>query len=95
LAKPADEFVASFVGIDRGLKRLRVHRLRDAELEPDAGTAPSGADVVGLDTSLHDALSVMLANGATELRVMGDDKRPAGVIRFETIARLLAPERSE
>ena len=28
LAKPADEFVAQFVGADRGLKRLRVRRLR-------------------------------------------------------------------
>jgi osmoprotectant transport system ATP-binding protein len=93
LAKPADEFVASFVGVDRGLKRLRVHRLRDAELEPDDGRTPSDADTVSLDTSLHDALSVMLANGATELRVTADDGQPAGVIRFETIARLLAPER--
>ncbi|MGZ6576647.1 MAG: CBS domain-containing protein, partial [Solirubrobacteraceae bacterium] len=77
----------------RGLKRLRIHRLREAELEPDDGTVPPDADTVDLDTSLHDALSVMLANGAKELRVMGDDHKPAGMIRFETIARLLAPER--
>ena len=34
LAHPADEFVASFVGEDRGLKRLRVRTLRDIELDP-------------------------------------------------------------
>src|SRR5579859_2113051 len=34
LANPADDFVASFVGADRGLKRLRVWRLSDMELEP-------------------------------------------------------------
>ena len=34
LAAPADEFVASFVGADRGLKRLRVRTLADIELDP-------------------------------------------------------------
>src|SRR6185312_10624140 len=54
LASPADEFVASFVGEDRGLKRLRVRTLRDLELDP-ATTA--GADAtIPLDTSLHYAL---------------------------------------
>ncbi|HEX9528900.1 MAG TPA: ATP-binding cassette domain-containing protein, partial [Streptosporangiaceae bacterium] len=34
LAAPADEFVADFVGADRGLKRLRVWTLNDLELDP-------------------------------------------------------------
>ena len=32
LAEPANEFVASFVGADRGLKRLSLQRVRDIEL---------------------------------------------------------------
>jgi osmoprotectant transport system ATP-binding protein len=32
LAEPANEFVASFVGADRGLKRLALQRVRDIEL---------------------------------------------------------------
>jgi osmoprotectant transport system ATP-binding protein len=34
LANPANDFVASFVGADRGLKRLRVRSLEDLELAP-------------------------------------------------------------
>ena len=41
LAHPADDFVARFVGQDRGLKRLSLKRLADVELAP-ARTAPSG-----------------------------------------------------
>jgi osmoprotectant transport system ATP-binding protein len=92
LAKPADEFVASFVGVDRGLKRLRVHTLRDIELQPGDGDTDPQVETVKLETTLHDTLSLMLANGTTELRVLGDDGQPAGTVRFDTIARLLAPE---
>src|SRR6185436_8449367 len=34
LAHPADDFVAKFVGQDRGLKRLALRRLSELELEP-------------------------------------------------------------
>jgi osmoprotectant transport system ATP-binding protein len=91
LAKPADDFVASFVGVDRGLKRLRVRSLREIELEPAHGEA-NGGQKLTLDTSLHDALSLMLADGRTALQVLDERGRPAGEIRLETIARLLAPE---
>ena len=42
LAHPADDFVARFVGADRGLKRLALRRLDELELEPlDGAAAPS------------------------------------------------------
>jgi osmoprotectant transport system ATP-binding protein len=44
LANPASEFVARFVGADRGLKRLALVRVRDLELRP-APTARPGDDV--------------------------------------------------
>src|SRR4051812_37743439 len=44
LANPASEFVARFVGADRGLKRLALVRVRDLELRP-APTARAGDDV--------------------------------------------------
>ena len=37
LAEPADDFVARFVGADRGLKRLSLKRLSEIELEPANG----------------------------------------------------------
>jgi osmoprotectant transport system ATP-binding protein len=93
LATPADEFVASFVGVDRPLKRLRVRTLAEIELaEPTGRRREPGLPTLPVGTSLHDALSVMLAHGTTELQVVDGDGKPAGAIRLETIAELLAPQ---
>src|ERR671928_679976 len=61
LAEPANDFVADFVGADRGLKRLNVWRLGDLELDPPP-EEPGGA-TASKDTSLRDALSLMLVEG--------------------------------
>src|SRR5256885_2895639 len=78
LASPSDEFVASFVGADRGLKRLSLTRLADLELDPplDSGAA-DGAPTATEATSLRDALSLMLTNSGRPLVVLGADGRPA------------------
>jgi osmoprotectant transport system ATP-binding protein len=92
LAKPADDFVASFVGEDRGLKRLRVRTLRDIELDPplESGTGASAY----IDTSLHYALSQMLAEGTTRLNVMEEANEDVvvGSVRLDAITDLIAPE---
>jgi osmoprotectant transport system ATP-binding protein len=44
LANPASDFVARFVGADRGLKRLSLTRLRDVPLRP-AATVRAGDDL--------------------------------------------------
>ncbi len=94
LAKPADEFVASFVGEDRGLKRLRVRTVRDIELEPaEAGTRVDGLRVK-LETSLHFALSQMLAEGVTRIPVVGEDGTAIGYATVAAITALIAPEDS-
>jgi osmoprotectant transport system ATP-binding protein len=90
LAQPANEFVASFVGADRGLKRLRVRSLADLELDPAPSDRSSGP-AVGRDTSLHYVLSMMLAEGTTRLDVVDGD-RVIGSVRMEAITRLIAPE---
>src|SRR5437016_10171730 len=52
LASPADDFVASFVGADRGLKRLSLTRLTDLELEPPpaGGRGGDGAPTASEET---------------------------------------------
>jgi osmoprotectant transport system ATP-binding protein len=90
LAKPANEFVASFVGADRGLKRLRVRNLADIELDPPRSERPSGP-AIPRATSLHYALSMMLAEGTTRLDVVEGD-RAVGSVRMEAITRLIAPD---
>ena len=78
LAEPADDFVADFVGADRGLKRLNVWRIGDLELDPRAGRA-GRPDRAPSDTSLRDALSLMLVGGqrAARRRGRGGRSRPA------------------
>jgi osmoprotectant transport system ATP-binding protein len=81
LARPADEFVARFVGADRGLKRLSLTRLGELELEPaDLATGP----VLDAGTTLRDALSAMLNDGSRTVLVEGGD----GAKRQLTLDRL-------
>ena len=58
LAHPADEFIADFVGADRGLKRLRLRRLADIELEPAERRRRARPSRTSM--SLRDALSMMV-----------------------------------
>src|SRR3954447_23856121 len=72
LASPADEFVADFVGADRGLKRLGLRTLADVTLADSAG--PNGQrPEAASDMTLRDALSLMLTEGSTELAVRDAD----------------------
>jgi osmoprotectant transport system ATP-binding protein len=85
LAHPADDFVARFVGADRGLKRLALTRLRDVELEPAELAAP-GDPRLDPATTLRDALSLMLAEGARRVATTNG----GGSLSLERIARLLS-----
>ena len=89
LAAPADEFVADFVGADRGLKRLRVWTLNDLELDPPGRDPQPSAPA---STSLRDALSLMLTAGATRVTVTGQDGAALGCVSLQTIAAMLGPE---
>ena len=92
LASPANEFVASFVGADRGLKRLRLWTLRDLELEPALEEEEAQLPSVPIESSLRDALSLMLTEGTSQLQVVNGDGTPAGRVRMETITSYMGPE---
>src|SRR5262249_5864521 len=89
LAAPADDFVARFVGADRGLKRLALRRLGEIELESPNGDL-AGAPQTSLQTTLRDALSLMLTEGAEEIVVVDDDGAVKGVLSVGRVSRLLA-----
>ena len=70
LARPASEFVARFVGADRGLKRLALSRVGDLELRA-AITARAGSDAA-------DARRRAMADPFPYLLVVDDRDRPLG-----------------
>jgi len=67
LARPADAFVADFLGTDRALKRLALLTVAMAPHRPE--TAPGTP--LRRDASLRDALAAMLERGARSLPLEG------------------------
>src|SRR5881396_254996 len=93
LARPADDFVARFVGSDRGLKRLALLTVGGAELDPPVDPAKlDGAPVLAPGMSLRDALSEMLAS-ETQVGMVRDGDRYLGVLTLSHIGRLLRTEK--
>lgn len=85
LARPADDFVARFVGADRGLKRLSLTTLAEIELDPPNGVVSLSADGA---TTLRDALSLMLSEGSRSLAVT-DGGEQRGVLTLDRLSELL------
>ncbi|MFE5566496.1 ABC transporter permease subunit [Amycolatopsis japonica] len=78
LAAPADDYVASFAGSKRNLKRLALIRVADLDLRQEEG--PDGLPAVRPDASLRDVLDVMVRTGSTAVVITeGDTARPLGV----------------
>jgi osmoprotectant transport system ATP-binding protein len=93
LSAPADDFVARFVGADRGLKRLALRRLDQVDLLP-ASQATGSPPTCTPQTTLRDALSKMLTEGQTGVLVREDGSEPKGYLSFELVTQLLS-ERGE
>ena len=94
LASPANEFIADFVGADRGLKRLLLRELRDIELT----SANGGADelpTIDERTCLRDALSLMVTRRVTALTVLGEGGERRGTVSMETLAHFADLDKSD
>jgi osmoprotectant transport system ATP-binding protein len=86
LAHPADDFVAQFVGEDRALRRLALRTLRDVTLEPGSQSEPGSR--VSPDTTVRNAVSLMLETGDEQLVVVDGD-RVLGVFHLRDAGELL------
>jgi osmoprotectant transport system ATP-binding protein len=99
LTHPADSFVAKFVGADRGLKRLALTTLAEMKLvEPNGlrpDLRPDGDRRVSLETSVRDALSVLLTAGGEPLTVIDDDGEVEGLVTLSLVEQLLSAEAAE
>jgi osmoprotectant transport system ATP-binding protein len=83
LTRPANDFVADFIGReDIGIKLLAIEtvaeRLRPGETAPGEPIAASA--------SLRQALSLLVSRGADKLGVVGPDGRPVGVLHLADLA---------
>ncbi|GAB2476311.1 ABC transporter ATP-binding protein [Jatrophihabitans fulvus] len=91
LANPINEFVAQFVGQDRGLKRLQLTKVSEVQLEPaGSGDGPR----IDASSSLRDALSLMMTADLTPLRVERDGE-VVGRLSIERINEALQEARAE
>jgi osmoprotectant transport system ATP-binding protein len=84
LENPVDEFVADFVGRDRALKKLTLRTL--GELELSAASA-DGLPRLPADTSLRDALALLVAERRDALLVVDADGSPLGVVTREDLLK--------
>jgi osmoprotectant transport system ATP-binding protein len=91
LANPADDFVARFVGADRGLKRLSLTTLGELDLAQPNGHAPS-LRLPGT-MSARDALSALLTDGGDGALVVEQDGAIRGVATIQTLGQLLSEAR--
>ena len=93
LTHPADGFVAQFVGADRGIKRLSLTTLGELKLIEPNGKRP-GALRAPPQTSVRDALSMILTANGAPLTVVDGDERVHGTLTLALIERLLSDEAS-
>ncbi len=87
LGSPADEYVADFVGADRGLKRLALRLMRDLVEVTENHEAPADAPTVKASATLRTGLSILFASGSRILKVTHEDDS-ATVLGTVTIEQL-------
>jgi len=87
LARPADEFVARFIGEDRALRRLALRSLDEVPLDP-VGTRDNLPHVSDHST-VRNAVSLMLEAGVERVLVVRDDRTELGVLPFARATELL------
>ncbi|MEP6695193.1 MAG: ABC transporter ATP-binding protein, partial [Chloroflexota bacterium] len=90
LSHPANDFVAEFVGSDRGLKRLALLTVGGADLDTsvERSSIPSNAPVLSPATTLRDALARMLTSEA-QVGVVVDGGRYLGVLTLAKIGKMI------
>ncbi|MGI8650398.1 MAG: ABC transporter ATP-binding protein [Rubrobacter sp.] len=91
LVNPASEFVQSFVGGDRVLKRLSLTRVGDMKLEPANGSSNSeGLPRIGEGWTLRDALSEIIGAGTDRGIVVTENNGGSskGTLTLDTIRKI-------
>jgi osmoprotectant transport system ATP-binding protein len=95
LAAPANDFIADFVGADRGLKRLLLRKLDEIELAPAANGERDDLPTIDEDTSLRDALSMMVTQRVSALTVLSTAGERRGTVSMESLAHFADLDRAD
>jgi len=88
LAQPADDFVAKFIGEDRALRRLALRTVGEVPLRAPGVAFAVPDNWVASDTTVRNAVSLMLELRADELAVK-DGERILGTFRLGDVSSLL------
>ncbi len=98
LGRPASDFVAQFVGADRGIKRLSLTALADVTLLDDTRRSAEARRVPS-NYTLKDALSILLTDAGSPLAVVdaapgegAGGERVLGFLTLSHLERLIAEE---
>jgi osmoprotectant transport system ATP-binding protein len=86
LANPNSEFVASFVGADRILKRLSLVRVGEMRLEPANNGEAEDLPSIDGNLTVRDALSEIIGSGSTKGVVERDGEK--GLLTIDAIEKL-------
>jgi osmoprotectant transport system ATP-binding protein len=90
LTGPANAFVAMLLGAEDVMRRFSVMRV-GAAMMPGASPTPSTGHRIGVDRSLRDALSLMLAAGVTSLLVVDAAGAAVGALSLADLQRAARP----
>ena len=85
LAQPANKFVEEFVGQDRALKRLSLHTVKSRMHAGSDGQVTDSAPQLDSQTTLRDALSVLLSAKSDVAQVRDRAGMLVGTLRLEDI----------
>jgi osmoprotectant transport system ATP-binding protein len=95
LTRPQSEFVASFVGQDRGLKRLSVTPIPDDIVRPlpsDHWANGSRHPIVSRDASLRDALAQALLSNDGDVVLVENGGKAVGIVGLDDLMLVARPE---
>ncbi|MGI5212965.1 ABC transporter ATP-binding protein [Plantactinospora sp. CA-290183] len=92
LGEPASAFVREFVGTDRAIRRLAVTPVTPELLRPlPPGDQSAELPTVRIDSSLYDALAVLLRTNADDARVTTQQGEPLGLLSRHRILSIDYP----
>ena len=90
LARPANDFVAGFVGSDRTLKRLRLIHVCDVMTPVNGDATPASGPAVSPGDDLRRVATLFLEHGVETLPCVDAQRRCVGSVTREAVAARLA-----